>query len=56
MAPRRTRRTKDDGRRLLREIGRLESDKWKILYPKRYGETFQEDIIVQEVKSSAHIK
>jgi len=33
-----------------------EPDKWKVPYHKSYGETFQEDVMVHGVKSSAHTK
>src|SRR6218665_3602092 len=53
--PRRTRRMKGDRSRPFRKIG-CKPDKWKVPYPKSYGETFQEDIMVHGVESSAHIK
>src|SRR6218665_715346 len=45
VAPRRTRRMKGDGSRPVRKIG-CKPDKWKVPYPKSYGETFQEDVMV----------
>src|SRR6218665_2632604 len=55
VTPRRTRRMKGDRSRPFRKIG-CKPDKWKVPYPKSYGDTFQEDIMVHGVESSAHIK
>src|SRR6218665_289268 len=55
VAPRRTRRMKGDRSRPFRKIG-CKPGKWKVPYSKSYGETFQEDIMVHGVESSAHIK
>src|SRR6218665_1231116 len=55
VAPRRTRRLKGDRSRPVRKIG-CKPDKWMVSYPKSYGETLQEDVMVHGVESSAHIK
>src|SRR6218665_1032581 len=45
VTPRRARRMKGDGSRPVRNIG-CKPDKWKVPYPKSYGDTFQEDVMV----------